>query len=103
MGIARQLRNTKDQVEKMLRLSPSTRVNDKLLWMAVVTDNHGLYQELGPVAYKKLMAFLKKENVPGMDSVGRVRRKFQQQGLYLPTENTRPRQIKNVQHFLKEF
>jgi hypothetical protein len=104
MGTAKEIRNHKHRVEKILKKYSSTRDCDKKLYLAFLEDECGLSNTIGANAFFKLLEFFKQENVPTMDSVGRVRRKFQEQGLYVgQAKAARDAQQEAVKEAIREF
>lgn len=78
-----EMRNNKDKVEFLLENSQPVRDCDKLLWLAYLDTFHDLSQEIGVDAYLKLMSLIMAESTPTMESIRRVRQKFQENGEYL--------------------
>lgn len=94
--LKRELRTTKDKVESILENHPSTRDNDKFLWLAYMNKHHDLRKTLGVDSYDKLKKILLEKEVPLFESVRRVRQKLQQEGKY------HGKKRKNRMHLEKE-
>lgn len=75
----------KTKVEVVLSKYKDTRDNDKLLWLALMATHYDLRGVLGEEAYDNFKTWLLNNNIPTFESVTRVRRKFQEQGKYLGT------------------
>lgn len=80
------LKKSKDKVEALLNQYPVVRDSDKLLWLAYLVKFHDLKNELGEVAYRKFERILLDKNTVTMESIRRVRQKFQEQGKYVGTK-----------------
>lgn len=76
------LENNKDQVEHILKTYPDTRDNDKLLWLAYLCVFQNLQDVLGTNHYLALKDLVLKEDTATMESITRLRRKFQEAGQY---------------------
>ena len=76
----------KDKVESLLKSYPECRDNDKLLWLAYLVVFHDLREILGEEAYVKFRELLLNEDTVTMESIRRVRQKFQEEGKYVGTK-----------------
>lgn len=78
-------KSTKDRVEFLLKNYPSTRDDDKKLWLAYLN----LYCELADKVNKAKMPsevfkqILLDEETPSTESIRRIRQKFQESGFYV--------------------
>jgi hypothetical protein len=88
---ARHIRSTTPQVEQILKTSVECRDSDMILWLAYCANHHQLIQVLGMDAFNKLKKFMRDFDVPTVETVGRIRRKFQEVGMY---KNENPEQRK---------
>lgn len=79
----------KDRVAYVLNKYPSTRDCDKTLWLAYLAIFHQLKDGLGEAKYGVFKSILMSEETPTMESVRRVRQKFQEHGEYPASEGTR--------------
>ena len=80
------LLKAKDRVEYLLSTYPKTQDCDKRLWLAYLVKFHELDQILGADAYKKFCNILLDKDTVTMESVRRVRQKFQEHGKYVGTK-----------------
>ncbi len=78
-----QLRRAKDRVEFLLSKHPVCRDDDKLLWIAYLVTFHDLKLAIGNDAYEKFKKILLDEDTCSMESVRRVRQKFQEEGSFI--------------------
>ena len=77
------------QVEYVLRVHPSSRNLDELLWWLVFKIFYGdLSKEFGDCAKKGFIPMDLLKKVPRFETVSRIRRKFNERGLYLPTDES---------------
>jgi len=75
----------KDQVEYVLRRYPSSRELDELLWWLVLKVFYpDIAKEFGECAKKGFIPINLLSRVPRFETVSRIRRKFNENGLYLP-------------------
>jgi len=81
--ITQQLDNTKSKVKYLLKEYPALRDCDKKLWIAYLGMFHDLPGKLGEEAYDAFCRLMLEESVPNMESIRRVRQKFQEEGHYL--------------------
>lgn len=82
------LGKVKTKVEYLLDKYPATRDSDKMLWLAYIVIFEGVKSLFNKKQYEE---FKKKIlNAPTPESLTRVRRKFQEQGLYV-SENREER------------
>jgi len=77
------LRTIKDIVGKLLNDYPVLRDSDKLLWLAYLNYRHELRSIIGEEAYIKLKTVIMHEDTPTMESIRRIRQKYQENGLYV--------------------
>lgn len=77
------LLTAKSRVKELLEKYEQTRDSDKLLWLAYLCNYHNLKISLGEESYRKLKNIVLNENTPTMESIRRVRQKFQENGLYI--------------------
>jgi len=82
------IKKIKDRVEYLLYHYPDTRDSDKLLWIAYMVIFYDMKScfdgsESGYAAFKKLIMSNK---TPTFESLTRVRRKFQEAGMYIGTK-----------------
>lgn len=96
MTASKHLSVNKSHVEDALKKYPNTRTSDKMLYAAVLEDSFELSSYIGSTAYLKLCKFLSKPEVPSMETVARIRRRFQADGQYDAKDNGR-------KHIEKEF
>lgn len=80
------IKKVSDKVEQILKTSTECRDSDMILWLAYCVNNHDLINVLGLDSYNKLKKFIRNYDIPNVESVGRARRKFQEQGMYLGTK-----------------
>lgn len=83
MNMSESLSTIKERVGKLLELYPELRDSDKLLWLAYLNLVHGLKDTIGSDAYFKLKSVVMDEHTPTMESIRRVRQKFQEEGQYV--------------------
>jgi len=69
----------KDAVEEVLREDKRARNNDK--WLII--------QVLRKLGFKIYIDYKQLDEMPSFESITRCRRKFQEQGLYLPDKDVR--------------
>lgn len=80
------LLKAKDRVEHILKEYPTSRDSDKVLWLAYLVMFHDLRKILGPTAYADFKAILLNEDTVTMESIRRMRQKFQEDGKYVGTK-----------------
>lgn len=78
----------KEKVELLLSKYPETRDSDKLLWLAFMVTYHNLKSTMNEETYIRFKTLLLNNDTPVMESVRRVRQKFQENGKYPPTNKT---------------
>ena len=79
----------KSQVEYVLQRYPSSRNLDELLWWLVFVKFYpDLAREFGECARKGYIPQELLKKVPKFGTISRIRRKFNEQGLYLPDDPT---------------
>ena len=65
----------KERVERILDRDPKARESDKWLYMKILEDlGYEIYADFGEVT-----------NLPSWETISRIRRKFQEIGMYLPS------------------
>lgn len=77
------LKKAKDRVAYLLEKYPATRDCDKTLWLAYLVLYHDLRKLLGEAAYEKFKSLLLNKDTVTMESIRRMRQKFQEDGKYL--------------------
>jgi hypothetical protein len=75
----------KDKVGLLLSEYVTLRDSDKLLWLAYLCKYHNLRNALGESGYQKLKAVIMDDKTPTMESIRRVRQKYQEGGMYAGT------------------
>lgn len=80
MKMSESLTTCKDRVEYVLSYYPGTRESDKKLWLVYMHNFHGLGLVNG---YNSLVRIIMDEETPSMETLRRIRQKFQQKGLFL--------------------
>lgn len=83
MRMVESLTTIKDTVGELLDNYPVLRDTDKLLWLAYLNYKHDMRNTIGEDAYQKLKNIIMDENTPTMETIRRIRQKFQQNGMYL--------------------
>lgn len=73
----------KDRVEFLLEKLPAARDCDKTLWLAYLVMYHGLRKKLGDEAYEALKETLFDKDTCTMESIRRMRQKFQEEGKFI--------------------
>jgi len=97
------LKKAKSKVYFLLENYPATRDSDKLLWLAYLSMFHNLKKELGPAAYQTLKSILMDKNTCTMESVRRVRQKYQEEGLFLGRKRKEKlEEAENVREYIKQ-
>jgi len=76
----------KERVEFVLEKYPSTRDSDKLLWLAYLVIFHDLKNVLGEEHYELLKSVVMDKTCPTMESIRRLRQKFQEGGKFVGTK-----------------
>lgn len=82
MRMSEGLETCKDKVGFILSEYVSTRDSDKMLWLAYLVMFHDLKGILGKESYEKLKTLIMSENTPTMESIRRIRQKYQEGGMY---------------------
>lgn len=82
-SITQQLDNIKTRVGYLLKEYPALRDCDKKLWIAYLNMFHDLPSKVGEEAYEAFCKLMFDEKVPIMESVRRVRQKFQENDQYV--------------------
>lgn len=80
------LKKAKDKVEYILETIPVTRDCDKTLWLVYLAAFHDLKKELGDEAYNKFKSILLDKDTCTMESIRRMRQKFQEEGKFQGTK-----------------
>jgi hypothetical protein len=83
MKMSESLKTVKDKVGEILKDQPETRDSDKLLWLAYMNEFHNMREVVGEKAYLFLENLILSESTPTMESIRRVRQKYQESGLYV--------------------
>jgi hypothetical protein len=83
MKMTEGLKTVKDKVGNLLEKYPELRDSDKLLWLAYLNAEHKMRNVIGEAAYIRLKAIVLDENTPTMESIRRIRQKYQEDGLYV--------------------
>lgn len=73
----------KSKVEHVLFTYPKTRDSDKLLWIAYLAVFHDLKKILGEKAWNQFKQVILDEQTPTMESVRRIRQKYQELGQFV--------------------
>ena len=73
----------KDRVGFLLENYSVLRDSDKLLWLAYLNMEYGMQHKIGLEAYAKLKEIIMDEDTPTMESIRRVRQKYQEEGLFV--------------------
>ena len=91
----------KEQTEYILKNYPSSRELDELLWWLVLkTFYPDLAKLFGEGANKGYIPKEVLEKVPRFETVSRIRRKFNEQGMYLPKDKeVRARRRRYEEHW----
>jgi len=71
------------KVEQILLEVPATRDCDKKLFLHYIARNTSIKFILGEDGWKKFCLYFMRNEIPKLESITRVRRKFQEQGLYV--------------------
>lgn len=79
----------KDRVAYLLSTYPELRDDDKMLWVAYLVTYHQLRAVIGEEAYGKFKTLLTNRDTPTMESIRRVRQKYQEEGQYVGTKRKR--------------
>jgi hypothetical protein len=99
--VANQIVNCRDKVEAILKRHPEARECDKILWSIYLANNHDLIRVLGMDSFRKLQEVLRNPKVPSVETLGRLRRRFQERGQYLAKDPKRKKhQAKRVKEAL---
>jgi len=81
-----QLDTIKERVEYVLRNYPSSRNSDELLWWLVIKIFYkDVLEEFKKWVRKDYIPISVLNKLPKFETISRIRRKFNEQGLYLPT------------------
>jgi hypothetical protein len=79
VGVASELIHIKDKVGNLLEEFPASRDDDKLLWLLYLRRFCNLPDE----GWDILHNILAKDSTPAMESIRRIRQKFQENGNYV--------------------
>ena len=83
MGISKELKNLKEMVGFCLEKYPETRDSDKKLWITYMTQFQGLAKiNNAHSPYMYFIDLFMDEKNPSMESIRRIRQKFQENGQY---------------------
>lgn len=82
MKMSESLTTCKDKIESLLIKYPETRDSDKLLFFAFLVEFHDLEMNIGRTACEVFRGILMDEETPSMETVRRIRQKFQEEGHY---------------------
>lgn len=82
MRMSEGLETCKDKVGFLLNEYVALRDSDKLLWLAYLCKFHDLKNKLGLDGYRKLKEVIMEDDTPTMESIRRVRQKYQENGMY---------------------
>lgn len=93
---AKHIKNKSDKVEQILKISTECRNSDMILWLAYCANHHDLIQVLGLDGFNKLKKFMRSYDVPTVETIGRIRRKFQEVGMY-PSKNPQSRKLESLE------
>jgi len=77
------LKKAKERVGHILKEYPTSRDSDKVLWLAYLVMFHDLRSKLGPTAYADFKEILLNDDTCTMESIRRIRQKFQEAGEYV--------------------
>ena len=83
MRMSEGLDTIKDKVGKLLEDYPVLRDSDKLLWLAYLNKEYDMFHKIGLESYAILKEIIMDDNTPTMESIRRVRQKYQEEGLYV--------------------
>lgn len=73
----------KDRVENLLEKHPSTRDCDKTLWLSYLVVYHDIRKKMGEESYQIFKNILLDKDTVTMESIRRMRQKFQEEGKFL--------------------
>lgn len=95
----------KKKVWKVMETHPATHDSDKLLWLAFLCIHHNLQGVIGKATYVKLRALIMDEDTPTMETVRRIRQKFQEEGHFRGKlwEDRHMRKEEMHEHFAEEL
>lgn len=80
------LKKAKDRVQFLLSKYPATRDCDKTLWLAYLVCYHDLKNQLEKDGYESFKKLLLSGDTCTMESIRRIRQKFQEHGFYVGTK-----------------
>ena len=95
MGVSKNLKDVEfqDQIEYLLKVYPSTRNSDKLLWLFYLEVFGDHAKTIGPVNLDKFAQLLLANTTPVMETVSRTRRKIQARGKYKAAKKVRSHRL----------
>lgn len=82
MRMSESLETCKSKVGFILNEYVSTRDSDKQLWLAYLCLFHDLKEKIGEGPYRELKKLIMSEDTPTMESIRRIRQKYQENGMY---------------------
>lgn len=96
------LKTVKSRVKWILAKHERARDSDKFLWLVYLYEFHGLDKILGD-KLKDFANLILDKNTPTMESVRRVRQKYQEDGFYHGKfRQNRLQEAENVREFFKK-
>jgi len=79
--------NLKDKVEYVLRTYPTSRNSDELLWWLVLKIFYpDVYEEFRKGVKRGYIPYDVLKKIPKFETISRIRRKFNEKCMYLPTD-----------------
>ena len=81
MKMSKSLKHHREHVLRILRLFEQARDSDKLLWLQYMCEHAGLASVLGD-KYQDFASLFLSNKTPSLESLGRVRRKLQEDGYF---------------------
>ena len=100
---AKHIKKITPNVEQLLKVSTECRNSDMILWLAYCANNHDLINLIGSTNFNKLKKFMQNFDVPTVETVGRIRRKFQERGEYLSSKKIQTAKKLEVRKMQKEL
>lgn len=83
------MKKVTEKVEKLLKDYPECRSSDKRLWITYLVVYHNLRMDMRnkpDLAFETFVLTMMDKATPSFESISRSRRKFQEKGMYLPSE-----------------
>ena len=77
------VKTIKERVGVILSKYPMTRDCDKKLWLLYMNEYHNLKEMMTPEGYETFKSLMLNKTTPVMESVRRVRQKYQEDGLFV--------------------